>query len=127
MPGQELWSCERACSALPCASVRSVFHASGLAMAAALASSAVQLFSLFSLCSLCSLLLFSKILLEAQQVQLSDFELGRTLGCGSFGRVKFAKYKPEGQFYAVKPGAEPEPNALSLLFSLSCFSLSSLF
>lgn len=33
----------------------------------------------------------------AQQVQLSDFEMGRTLGCGSFGRVKFAKYKPDPQ------------------------------
>ncbi|CAJ1413443.1 unnamed protein product, partial [Effrenium voratum] len=40
----------------------------------------------------------------AQQVQLADFEMGRTLGCGSFGRVKFAKYKPDGKFYAVKTG-----------------------
>jgi len=38
----------------------------------------------------------------AQQVQMSDFEMLRTLGCGSFGRVKFAKYKPDGKFYAVK-------------------------
>ena len=43
---------------------------------------------------------------EAQQVQLSDFDMGRTLGCGSFGRVKFAKYKPDGKFYAVKFGSE---------------------
>ena len=33
----------------------------------------------------------------AQQVQLGDFEMGRTLGCGSFGRVKFAKYKPDAR------------------------------
>eukprot|EP00913_Durusdinium_trenchii_P028895 g27092.t1 len=31
----------------------------------------------------------------AKQVQLNDFEMVRTLGCGSFGRVRFAKYKPE--------------------------------
>eukprot|EP00439_Symbiodinium_sp_Y106_P006623 s1325_g1.t1 len=30
----------------------------------------------------------------AQQVQMSDFEMLRTLGCGSFGR--------DGKFYAVK-------------------------
>ena len=38
----------------------------------------------------------------AKQVQLSDFEMIRTLGCGSFGRVKFAKYKQDGKHYAVK-------------------------
>jgi protein kinase A len=38
----------------------------------------------------------------AKQVSLADFEMNRTLGCGSFGRVKYAKYKPEGKFYAVK-------------------------
>jgi len=38
----------------------------------------------------------------AQQVQLADFEMSRTLGCGSFGRVKYAKYKPDGKHYAVK-------------------------
>ena len=26
----------------------------------------------------------------------------RTLGCGSFSRVKFAKYKQDGKHYAVK-------------------------
>merc|ERR1711920_730115 len=29
-------------------------------------------------------------------------EMARTLGCGSFGRVKFAKDKQDGKFYAVK-------------------------
>jgi len=38
----------------------------------------------------------------AQKVNLADFDYVRTLGCGSFGRVKFAKYKPDGKFYAVK-------------------------
>jgi len=35
-------------------------------------------------------------------MQLSDFEMLRTLGCGSFGRVKYAKYNKDGNFYAVK-------------------------
>jgi len=38
----------------------------------------------------------------AKQVKLQDFEMIRTLGCGSFGRVKFAKYKVDDKFYAVK-------------------------
>merc|ERR1739845_312498 len=38
----------------------------------------------------------------AKQVNLSDFEMVRTLGVGSFGRVKFAKWKQDGKFYAVK-------------------------
>merc|ERR1712187_980105 len=38
----------------------------------------------------------------AKQVALADFEMVRTLGCGSFGRVKYAKYKQDGKFYAVK-------------------------
>jgi len=38
----------------------------------------------------------------AKQVNLADFQLTRTLGCGSFGRVKFAKYKQDNKFYAVK-------------------------
>jgi len=37
-----------------------------------------------------------------KKMQLSDFELIRTLGVGSFGRVKYAKYKSDGQFCAVK-------------------------
>jgi len=38
----------------------------------------------------------------AKQVNLADFQMSRTLGCGSFGRVKFAKYKQDGKYYAVK-------------------------
>ncbi|CAE8603365.1 unnamed protein product [Polarella glacialis] len=38
----------------------------------------------------------------ALQVNLADFEMARTLGCGSFGRVKYAKYKQDGKLYAVK-------------------------
>jgi serine/threonine protein kinase len=38
----------------------------------------------------------------AKQVKLDDFEYLRTLGVGSFGRVKFAKYKQDGKMYAVK-------------------------
>ncbi len=35
-------------------------------------------------------------------MSLDDFELGRTLGCGSFGRVKLGKYKKDQKNYAVK-------------------------
>eukprot|EP00747_Dinoflagellata_sp_TGD_P162671 gnl/TRDRNA2_/TRDRNA2_180527_c0_seq1.p1 gnl/TRDRNA2_/TRDRNA2_180527_c0~~gnl/TRDRNA2_/TRDRNA2_180527_c0_seq1.p1 ORF type:complete len:320 (+),score=88.96 gnl/TRDRNA2_/TRDRNA2_180527_c0_seq1:77-1036(+) len=38
----------------------------------------------------------------SKPVNLADFEMVRTLGCGSFGRVKYAKYKQDGKFYAVK-------------------------
>jgi len=38
----------------------------------------------------------------AKQVDLRDFEMARTLGCGSFGRVKYAKWKQDGKHYAVK-------------------------
>lgn len=36
------------------------------------------------------------------KMKLSDFEMVRTLGTGSFGRVKFAKSRTDGQYYAVK-------------------------
>ena len=38
----------------------------------------------------------------AKQIKLTDFEMRRTLGCGSFGRVKLAKWKQDGKLYAVK-------------------------
>lgn len=38
----------------------------------------------------------------AKQVDLTEFTMLRTLGCGSFGRVKFAKYSKDGKHYAVK-------------------------
>jgi len=33
---------------------------------------------------------------------LSDFELGVTLGTGSFGRVRFVTHKATGSFWALK-------------------------
>mmetsp|Transcript_28704 Transcript_28704/g.63475 ORF Transcript_28704/g.63475 Transcript_28704/m.63475 type:complete len:308 (+) Transcript_28704:98-1021(+) len=38
----------------------------------------------------------------AKQVKLPEFEMMRTLGCGSFGRVKLARWKTDGKLYAVK-------------------------
>jgi len=38
----------------------------------------------------------------AEKVDLKDFEMTRTLGCGSFGRVKYAKSFRDGKHYAVK-------------------------
>ena len=35
-------------------------------------------------------------------LSVSDFVMERTLGCGSFGRVKYAKYKKDNVHYAVK-------------------------
>jgi protein kinase A len=35
-------------------------------------------------------------------MKLSDFDVVRILGSGSFGRVKFAKSKLDGHYYAVK-------------------------
>eukprot|EP01066_Platyproteum_vivax_P014325 Platyproteum_vivax@DN6421_c0_g1_i1.p1 len=39
---------------------------------------------------------------EFRKMHLDDFEMMKTLGTGSFGRVKFAKYKPTGEHYALK-------------------------
>ena len=36
------------------------------------------------------------------KLKLSDFDMIRTLGTGSFGRVKYAKCKSDGKYYAVK-------------------------
>merc|ERR1711988_1880422 len=38
----------------------------------------------------------------AKQVNLADFQMTRTLGVGSFGRVKYAKWKQDQKLYAVK-------------------------
>ena len=35
-------------------------------------------------------------------MKLEDFEILRTLGVGSFGRVRYAKYKKDGSMCAVK-------------------------
>ncbi len=36
------------------------------------------------------------------EMKLSNFDILRTLGRGSFGSVKYAKSKIDGQYYAVK-------------------------
>ena len=43
---------------------------------------------------------FNKI--KPKKVKLSDYEMDRTLGSGSFGRVKLAKNKKDGKFVAIK-------------------------
>ena len=37
-----------------------------------------------------------------KKLKLSDYELGQTLGTGSFGRVKIAKGKSSGKYCAIK-------------------------
>mmetsp|Transcript_32991 Transcript_32991/g.65628 ORF Transcript_32991/g.65628 Transcript_32991/m.65628 type:complete len:325 (-) Transcript_32991:729-1703(-) len=39
---------------------------------------------------------------ELKEPKLEDFELLDTLGTGSFGRVRLVKYKPDGNYYALK-------------------------
>jgi len=39
---------------------------------------------------------------QESQMKLSNFEIIRTLGRGSFGSVKYAKSKLDGQYYALK-------------------------
>ena len=43
---------------------------------------------------------FNKI--KPKKVKLTDYEMDRTLGSGSFGRVKLAKNKKDGKFVAIK-------------------------
>jgi|EP00927_Polykrikos_kofoidii_P069080 serine/threonine protein kinase len=40
--------------------------------------------------------------LSGKKLVVSDFNQGKTLGTGAFGRVKFSTYKPNGQYYALK-------------------------
>lgn len=40
--------------------------------------------------------------LQSGKISLQDFDIIRTLGTGSFGRVKFAKSRIDGQYYAIK-------------------------
>ncbi|KAJ1920312.1 cAMP-dependent protein kinase catalytic subunit [Mycoemilia scoparia] len=35
-------------------------------------------------------------------VELRDFEIYRTIGTGSFGRVRLVRYRPDGRYYAIK-------------------------
>lgn len=37
-----------------------------------------------------------------KKLKLSEFEMGQTLGTGSFGRVKIAKAKTSGKYVAIK-------------------------
>ena len=37
-----------------------------------------------------------------KKLKLTDYELGQTLGTGSFGRVKISKGKTSGKYLAVK-------------------------
>ena len=43
---------------------------------------------------------FSKI--KPKKVKISDYIMKQTLGAGSFGRVKLAKHKTTGHFWAIK-------------------------
>jgi len=40
--------------------------------------------------------------LKRKRPRLDDFELKTTLGTGSFGRVRLVKYKPTGEYFALK-------------------------
>merc|ERR1711920_242703 len=40
--------------------------------------------------------------LSGKTLTVDDFSLGKTLGTGAFGRVRFVTYKPTGQHYALK-------------------------
>ena len=39
---------------------------------------------------------------QPKKIKLSDYEMDRTLGSGSFGRVKLAKNKKDGKYVAIK-------------------------
>jgi len=43
-----------------------------------------------------------KMDLRGKKIQVGDFVMGKTLGTGAFGRVKFVTYKPSGCHYALK-------------------------
>ena len=43
---------------------------------------------------------FNKV--QLKKIKVSDYEMSRTLGSGSFGRVKLAKNKKDGNFVAIK-------------------------
>ena len=40
--------------------------------------------------------------IKPKKLKLSEFELGQTLGTGSFGRVKISKQKSTGKYFAIK-------------------------
>ena len=39
---------------------------------------------------------------DPKKLKLSDFDLGQTLGTGSFGRVRLAKSKTTHKYHAIK-------------------------
>jgi protein kinase A len=39
---------------------------------------------------------------QPRKIKLGDYQLDRTLGTGSFGRVKLSKHKTSGKFVAIK-------------------------
>ena len=43
---------------------------------------------------------FNKV--KPKKIKVSDYEMGRTLGSGSFGRVKLSKNKKNGKYVAIK-------------------------
>ena len=43
---------------------------------------------------------FSKV--QPKKIKLEEYEMDRTLGTGSFGRVKLAKHKKDGKYVAIK-------------------------
>ena len=43
---------------------------------------------------------FAKV--KPKKIKLEEYHLDRTLGTGSFGRVKLAKHKKDGKYVAIK-------------------------
>ena len=43
---------------------------------------------------------FNKV--KPNKINLAEYEMKRTLGSGSFGRVKLAKHKKDGKYVAIK-------------------------
>lgn len=53
-------------------------------------------------CGVCYMVSKNELGLEKKGMQLGKYELGRTLGEGNFGKVKFARNIETGQCFAVK-------------------------
>ena len=43
---------------------------------------------------------FNKV--KPKKIELGEYKMDRTLGSGSFGRVKLAKHKKDGKYVAIK-------------------------
>merc|ERR1711871_345434 len=62
-----------------------------------------------------------------KDIAMADLEIGRTLGCGAFGRVKLVKHKQSGDLFALKCLTKSEivKNKQSGdLFALKCLTKS---